>query len=34
MCYFIFLCVIKLKDGNRNTRLCNMFGLRDLCCQM
>jgi hypothetical protein len=31
---FLFLCVVKLKDGVRNTRLCNLSALRDLCYQI
>jgi hypothetical protein len=29
-----FSCFVKLKDGVRNTGLCNLFGMRDLCYQM
>jgi hypothetical protein len=28
---FLFLCVVNLRDGVRNTKLCNLFGLKDLC---
>jgi hypothetical protein len=28
---FLLLCVVNLRDGVRSTRLCNMFGLKDLC---
>jgi hypothetical protein len=28
---FLLLCVVNLKDGVRNIRLCNLFGLRDIC---
>jgi hypothetical protein len=28
---FLILCAFNLRDGVKNTRLCNMFELRDLC---
>jgi hypothetical protein len=28
---FLLLCVVNLKDGVRNTRLCNLCGIKDLC---
>jgi hypothetical protein len=28
------ICVVKLRDGVRNTGLCNFSTLMDLCCQM
>jgi hypothetical protein len=31
---FLFLCFVKLRNGVRNTGLCNLFGLRDLCHQI
>jgi len=30
-CFPVF---VKLRDGVKNTRLCNLFGMRDLCYQM
>jgi hypothetical protein len=29
-----FLCFVKWRDGVRNTRLCDLYGLRDLCHRM
>ncbi len=34
MSCFPFFCFVKLRDGVKSTRLCNMSGLRDLCYQM
>jgi hypothetical protein len=31
---FMFLCFVKLRDGVRNTGLCSLYGLRDLCYQV
>jgi hypothetical protein len=31
---FLFLCVVKLRDGVMSTSFCNLFGLRDLCYKM
>jgi hypothetical protein len=31
---FLFLCVVNLRDGVRNTRLCSLSELKDLCYQM
>jgi hypothetical protein len=28
---FLLLCLVNLRDGVRNSRLCNLFRLRDLC---
>jgi hypothetical protein len=31
---FLFLCFVKLKDGVRNTGLCSLSKLKDLCYQV